>query len=465
MKLSLGFRRTTSPAGSMRERVLSSASSSGGSTAASEGAVSSVPSASSSGGYSLFRNQISTKSRFSWASGRSASVGAETRLLEEPPSVRATASKATVLPARARGIRWCDDVRKMYSVGRQVSTGAGERGVVLRFARHRQSNRPVVMKIRRKRLSFATADHEASWRENTRELLENLPGCGFGEIIEVLEDERNYYVVMERVGGTDLFEAAKERTTMDPAEVREVLRQLLAALGELHSRGCIHRDLKLENLMLERLPTSEAATAGGARATADPDFPREHSIESGWSIGSSVSVKVIDFDTVVRYDDSYLAEDPDQKRASLIGSDVLGTNMYLAQETYGGNYSPASDVFAAGVIAYRLLTGRFPFDADIFDDDLGENIVGHPKMREIREKLYNAKVDWSHQVFASEPEARRLLKAMLAAKRQKRPSAEEALQHPWLQDDLISNAPSAGRGLATKAPSCWAGCLNFFREV
>merc|ERR1719203_1045817 len=100
------------------------------------------------------------------------------------------------------------------------------------------------------------------------------------------------------------------------------------------------------------------------------------------------SVKVIDFDTLEEW-----------TPASPTSKDVVGTDQYISQEAYAGRYSPLSDIFAAGVIAYRLLSGKFPFHDDMFDDEAGENWVGSPKMAQIRRRLKVAKVDFSSTVF------------------------------------------------------------------
>ena len=70
-----------------------------------------------------------------------------------------------------------------------------------------------------------------------------------------------------------------------------------------------------------------------------------------------------------------------------VDSDILGTDMYIAPEVYEGEYSPLSDAFAVGVILYRLATGEFPFPSWIYDDERGENYVGHPKMSAIGHRL------------------------------------------------------------------------------
>ncbi|CAE7718387.1 prkC, partial [Symbiodinium necroappetens] len=91
-------------------------------------------------------------------------------------------------------------------------------------------------------------------------------------------------------------------------------------------------------------------------------------------------VKLIDFDTVEEWNST----GPKSKH-------VLGTDQYIAPEAYEGKYSPASDIFAVGVIAYKILTGSFPYNGRLFDDKPGENWVGSPKMKEIRQKLCDAR--------------------------------------------------------------------------
>merc|ERR1719409_2408831 len=99
---------------------------------------------------------------------------------------------------------------------------------------------------------------------------------------------------------------------------------------------------------------------------------------------SPVSAKIIDFDTVQDWEPS----SPKTK-------DVLGTDGYIAPEAYSGDYSPASDIYAVGVIMYKLLTRKFPSKAEIFDDQPGENYVGSPAMKRIKERLRKEQIDFT----------------------------------------------------------------------
>ncbi|CAE7376010.1 spk1 [Symbiodinium pilosum] len=188
---------------------------------------------------------------------------------------------------------------------------------------------------------------------------------GVARLIDVVEDGKAYYVVMERAGGCDLYEClsgAPERR-LPPHEAREVLKELLTAVAELHAHGFIHKDLKLENVMLNK---------------PGPKCPAH--IRRNLATSAGPSVKLIDFDTVEEWNST----SPKSKH-------VLGTDQYIAPEAYEGKYSPASDIFAVGVIAYKILTGSFPYNGRLFDDKPGENWVGSPKMKEIRQKLCDAR--------------------------------------------------------------------------
>lgn len=229
---------------------------------------------------------------------------------------------------------------------------------------------------------------------------------GVARLYEVLEDTKAFYIVMEKVEGMDLFESLEQEGKLSVERAKDILRQLLASLVHLHAHNAVHKDLKLENVMVDTSPKSPA------------------------------SVKVIDFDTLEEWTPS-----------SPTSKDVVGTDQYIAQEAYAGKYSPLSDIFAAGVIAYRLLTGKFPFHDEMFDDEAGENWVGSPKMTQIRRRLKSHKVDFSQSVFRENPQACDLVMKMLAYNELQRPSAGAALEHPWFQEDgeAASAPPCAGR--------------------
>lgn len=324
-----------------------------------------------------------------------------------------------------RRIRLVENFDEWYDLGDEVMP-SGHRGMQVLHATSRATGTAVVVKIRCKASSFRSRDEELEWRETTEFLLNLRRNQALATLHAVLEDRRAYYVVMEKVEGLDLFESLSGDGPMSVSEIKQVIRQVLMALVDLHSNGAIHKDLKLENIMVDRSPSraSAASSVSGARSSRTPQ---------------SLSVKLIDFDTV----EGYSPKTPKSAK------DVLGTDQYISQEAYDGNYSPASDIFALGVIAYKLLTGRFPFDYKIFNDEKGENWVGSPKMIEIREKVKNYHIRWEHRVFLKNPTCVDLVRRMLAANCEDRPTAQEALEHPWLLPAGPSRRPSVASKRST----------------
>ena len=131
------------------------------------------------------------------------------------------------------------------------------------------------------------------------------------------------WLVMELLAGDDLANAAKKRGTLERAEVVEVVRQLGHALAAAHRAGVVHRDLKPENIFL---------------ATARRD-------------GVAFMVKVLDFG---------IARLLYTVRTSHTTS-AMGSPLWMAPEQTDAALpvSPATDVWALGLIAFWLFTGRY----------------------------------------------------------------------------------------------------------
>ncbi|HET9934501.1 MAG TPA: protein kinase, partial [Polyangiaceae bacterium] len=141
-------------------------------------------------------------------------------------------------------------------------------------------------------------------------------------------DDGQPYLVMEFLRGKDLARVAYEEGPLPFSRVVDVLRQVLAALGEAHDLGIVHRDLKPENVILEPL------RRGG-------DF-----------------VKVVDFGL------AKLRADTQGPGVTSPGI-VCGTPDYMAPEQGRGDpIDGRSDLYAVGVILFQLLTGRLPFEAE-----------------------------------------------------------------------------------------------------
>mmetsp|Transcript_90613 Transcript_90613/g.194292 ORF Transcript_90613/g.194292 Transcript_90613/m.194292 type:complete len:377 (+) Transcript_90613:168-1298(+) len=284
-------------------------------------------------------------------------------------------------------------VQKLYKLKGWLDECA-QPGTELRFATRISDGLEVVIKIRRKGFS-----QEAEWRSNAKVQL-NMPASdNTCALLDIIETNRYYYVVMEKVEGRDLFEQARS-THLNISDTHEILRQIIKALEFMHEMGRIHRDVKLENVMVNM------------EAPMSPTSPE------------SPAVKIIDFDTVSDWDP-----------LSPKSRELVGTDIYLAPEAYGGDFSPASDMYSVGVIMYKMLTGSFPLPADIFDGPRS-NFVGSPEVKRIHQRVCTHKIDFHALSKTSSPLGADLCQKLLAFDPRLRPSAEECLRHEWFDPKM-----------------------------
>src|SRR3954452_25406519 len=135
--------------------------------------------------------------------------------------------------------------------------------------------------------------------------------------------EQKPYLVMEYVPGATLRELLNERGRLSPAEALSVLVTVLEGLAVAHAAGLVHRDVKPENVL----------------------------IGQGDSAGA---VKVVDFGVARALRAAAPAEEM-----------ILGTVSYLAPEQVTtGEADCRTDVYAAGVVLFEMLTGPPPFHGD-----------------------------------------------------------------------------------------------------
>lgn len=288
---------------------------------------------------------------------------------------------------------------KLYDIG-EIVMASTHQHMEIRYARRLADNEEVVVKLRFKPKCFKCKHDEVDWRRGT-EYMMNLPATDtVAQIYEVMEDNKAFYIVQEKAEGMDLFELLAQEQQFAVGESKNILQQLLGAVAHLHENSAVHKDIKLENVMVSPKKSPGKSSSGP----------------------SPSSVKIIDFDTVEEWGPT-----------SPTAKDVLGTDQYIAQEAYAGKYTPMSDIFAVGVIAYRLLAGKFPFRDEIFDDEAGENWVGSPKMKQIRSRLKQSKVDWAAGELAGQPLAVDLISKMLAYNEDSRPSARDAMNHDFFK--------------------------------
>ncbi|XP_077536088.1 microtubule-associated serine/threonine-protein kinase 3-like [Haemaphysalis longicornis] len=141
-----------------------------------------------------------------------------------------------------------------------------------------------------------------------------------------------YVTVMEYIAGVDLMRVVTKEEYMDLEPVKVIMAQLILALEHMHLRGFLHRDIKVSNMMI---------SPGGR-------------------------VKVIDFDTTKvcsghfakRLLKGYFRRTPFEFH----DMESAGTIPYMAPEILKRRpYGRAADWWSAGIVMYKLMTGRVPF--------------------------------------------------------------------------------------------------------
>jgi len=136
------------------------------------------------------------------------------------------------------------------------------------------------------------------------------------------------YIVMEYLRGQDLGRVEQTEGPLSIRRIVHILQQALAALGEAHALGIVHRDVKPDNIVLEPLRSGL-------------DF-----------------VKVVDFGLAKLLSDDFAPLAPSQSRPGL----VCGTPEYMSPEQSRGDaLDGRSDLYSVGIVLFELLTGHLPF--------------------------------------------------------------------------------------------------------
>ncbi|GAB4828379.1 Calcium-dependent protein kinase 29 [Ancistrocladus abbreviatus] len=210
-------------------------------------------------------------------------------------------------------------------------------------------------------------------------LLQHLSGQpNIVEFKGAYEDKNHLYVVMELCSGGELFDRIVKRGSYSEKEAAVLFRQIVNVVHVCHFMGVIHRDLKPENFLM---------------VNPDEDSP----------------LKITDFGLSVFIEEGK------------IHREIVGSSYYVAPEVLHRHYGKEIDVWSAGVILYILLSGVPPFWADT--------------EKGIFEEILKGKLDLKSSPWPSvSASAKDLIQKMLTRDPNKRISAAEALEHPWLRE-------------------------------
>lgn len=179
--------------------------------------------------------------------------------------------------------------------------------------------RDVAIKV----LNYDFSNEEELRRRFRREALSatSLTHPNIVDIFDVGEDENIHYLVMEYIEGKTLKEFIAEKGPLTPEEALPIMQQLVSAISNAHDNGIIHRDIKPQNVLMDR----------------------------------DGNVKITDFGIAMA-----LSSTMHTKTNS-----VLGTVHYLSPEQARGSLiTKKSDIYSLGIVFYELLTGELPFTGE-----------------------------------------------------------------------------------------------------
>lgn len=196
------------------------------------------------------------------------------------------------------------------------------------------------------------------------------------KVISYSEDEKNVYIILELCENRSLADLMKKRSYLTEFEVRNYMFQIVQGVKYLHNKKIIHRDLKTNNILLDK----------------------------------NLELKIGDFGLIGK-----LNNDKDRKHTS------CGTPLYMAPEVIKPpekGYCFEVDIWSIGIIMYHLLTGKYPFNADKKDLILNLILKGEYTFPETPE-LSDAAKD--------------LIKQILVVESKKRPGLNQILYHDFFR--------------------------------
>ena len=222
-------------------------------------------------------------------------------------------------------------------------------------------------------------------------LMKSLKHNSIVRILETIETSNYILIIMENINGGDLLSFVKKRTKLNEKTAKIIFKQLIISLKYIHSKGIIHRDIKLDNILIDL---------------------HNH-------------IKICDFGVGKNY----------QNNEKFM--DQCGTPAYIAPEILQneGYEGPPVDIWSAGVVLYAMLSGNVPF-----------------KGNNIKDLQYNIISGNFHMINDISNDAQNIIMRLLNVDPNKRITIDEILCHPWIVSLDQCNFDDNGKiSLFTKA--------------
>ena len=259
-----------------------------------------------------------------------------------------------------------------YLYGREIGCGAFGK---VNLALHIGSGRLVAVKIFAKK----NLKNERRIRKirNEINILSKLRHPFVNQILDTFETDKHVFIVMEYICA-DLLSFIRKREQLSENTSKIIFKQIIEGLKYINKKGIVHRDIKLDNILIDLNNT----------------------------------VKICDFGVSKRISENEIM------------IDHCGTPGYIAPEIYKnkGYEGFQCDIWSCGVTLYYMLSGTQPFRAY--------------SLKEMEKKVVKGEFEDIKNVS---DEANDLIRKMLVLEPEKRITINEILNHPWLKNENVDN--------------------------
>ncbi|KAF4215674.1 hypothetical protein CNMCM5878_007788 [Aspergillus fumigatiaffinis] len=305
--------------------------------------------------------------------------------------------------------------RKETTFGQYVlgqTLGEGEFGKVKLGWKKDGSVQVAIKLIRRESLGSNPNRLPKIYREIS--ILRDLHHPNIVRLHEMVETDRHIGIIMEYASGGELFDHILNNRYLKDNSARRLFAQLVSGVGYLHKKGIVHRDLKLENLLLDR-----------NRNIIITDFGFANTFDPSDELGEEIEYNLTNKEFVKRM----RLDKPNAKgmRRGDLMQTSCGSPCYAAPELVVSDslYTGRKvDVWSCGVILYAMLAGYLPFDDDPANPD-GDNI------NLLYKYIVSTPLTFPEYVT---PHARDLLRRILVPDPRKRADLFEVARHSWLSE-------------------------------
>ena len=262
--------------------------------------------------------------------------------------------------------------KNFYLYGRQIGHGAFGK---VNIALHVASGRLVAIKtFNKKNLKKKNAKKKI---ENEIEMLSRLRHPFISQILDSFETDTHIFIVMEYICG-DLLGFIRKRGKLSETVSKIIFKQLIEGLKYINHKKIVHRDIKLDNILIDLTNTIKICDFGVSRKISKDEIMHEH----------------------------------------------CGTPAYIAPEIFEnqGYCGYKCDIWSAGVTLYYILGGIQPFRAS--------------SIKNLEKKVMQGDFDTIDEIS---DEANDLIKLMLNIDPNKRVNEDKILSHPWLANIKTEN--------------------------